>query len=222
MSCTQHCLSIQVGSEWDGKESIFRNYGGILGAWDEPVAAIRLKGGVPGEISIVWDDPVGERVSTFTMKLEASWFVSYHKPKVERPIRPGVWSVKIQLQPKDGGAVLMQNRFLVVPLTHENKQLLADPQLVNAKRTVTVKPIMDETGFTQWRNNVSKTGQQLEEWMDSLIARHWNVEGYCRTGMESVPSRCSWIPDCATTSWSSFSPDPKSEIGKVQSNGRIR
>ena len=77
------CISPQVGSEWDGKESIFRNLGGILGAWDEPVAAIRLKGGTPGGINIVWDDPVGERVSMFVMKLEASWFVSFHKPKVE-------------------------------------------------------------------------------------------------------------------------------------------
>ena len=100
----------QVGSEWDGKESIFRNYGGIIGAWDEPVAALRLKGGVPGEVSIIWDDPVGERVSTFVMKLEASWFVSYHKPKVDRPIRPGVWTVSVQVNPKANGPILMENK----------------------------------------------------------------------------------------------------------------
>ena len=107
VNITNIIIPPQVGSEWDGKESIFRNLGGILGAWDEPVAAIRLKEGAPGEINIIWDDPVGERVSTFVMKLEASWFVFFHKPKVERPIRPGVWTVKVTLSPKDGGTVLM-------------------------------------------------------------------------------------------------------------------
>ena len=186
------------------------------------MAAIRLKGGVPGEIGVSWEDPVGEKVSTFAMKLEASWFVSYHKPKVERPIRPGVWTVQVQLQPKDGGAVLMQNQFLVVPITHENKQPLADPQLVNAKRSVSVKPSVNAKEFALWRSNVTKAGPQLEQWMDSLVARHWNFEGYCRTGMEGAPSKCSWIPDCVATSWSSFSPDPKSDIGESQPNGRIR
>ena len=221
----QHCKSVllpQIGSEWDGKESIFRNLGGIIGAWDEPVAALRLKGGSPGEINIVWDDPVGERVSTFVMKLEASWFVSFHKPKVERPIRPGVWTVKVTLPPKDGGMVLMQNQFLVVPITHENKKPLSDPQSVNAKRTVTIKPSMNAKEFAQWVSNVSKTGPQLEHWMDSMVAKHWTIEGYCRTNMEGAPRECSWIPDCTSTSWSSFSPDPKSEIGKIQPNGRIR
>ena len=200
-----------------------------MGAWDEPVAALRLKGGSPGEVNIIWDDPVGERVSTFVMKLEASWFVSFHKPKVERPIRPGVWTVKVTLPPKDGGTVLMQNQFLVVPITHENRKPLADPQAVNARRTVTIKPSMDPKEFAQWRSNVSKSGAQLEQWLDSLVAKHWTIKGYCRTrtskegeGVGDSPKQCSWIPDCMSTSWSSFSPDPKSEIGKIQLNGRIR
>ena len=212
----------QVGSEWDGKESIFRNYGGIVGAWDEPVAALRLKGGVPGEVSIIWDDPVGERVSTFVMKLEASWFVSYHKPKVDRPIRPGVWTVSVQLNPKANGPILMEDKVLVVPITHESKLPLADPQSVNAKRTVTVKPSMNVEQFAVWRSNVSKTGHNLEQWLDSLVSRHWSIEGYCRTGRERGEGKCSWLPDCASTNWSSFSPDPKSEMGDIQPNGRIR
>ena len=175
-------------------------------------------------MNIIWDDPVRERVSTFLMKIEASWFVSYHKPKIERPIRPGIWTVKVQLQPKDGGDVLMQNKFLVVPITHENKKPLADPQSVNAKRTVTVKPSMDAKEFAIWRSNVSKTGPQLEQWMDGMVAGYWNIEGYCRTAAagNTPTGECSWIPDCATTSWSSLSPDPKSEIGEIKPNGRIR
>ena len=159
-------------------------------------------------------------MSTFVMKLEASWFVSYHKPKVERPIRPGVWTVSVQLNPKGNGPVLMETKFLVVPITHENKQPLADPQAVNAKRTVTVKPSMNVEQFAAWRSHVSKSGQHLEQWMDSLVSGHWTIEGYCRTS--SMENGCSLARDCLATSWSSFSPDPKSEIGDIKSDGRIR
>ena len=190
--------------------------------WDEPVAALRLRVGHPAEINILWYDPVGERVSKFVVKLEATWFVSYHKPKVERPIRPGVWTVKVALPHKDGGMVLMQNQFLVVPITHESKKPISDPLSLNAKRIMNIEPNIDADVFAEWRANVSKTGVELEHWMDSMVAKRWTIEGYCRTYMEEAPKQCLWIPDCASTSWSSFSPDPKSEIGKIQPNGRIR
>ena len=74
-----------------------RNYDGIIGVWDDPVAAIHLNVGKQGEVNIVWDDPTGERVATHTIKLEANWFVTYHKPKFDRPICPGVWNTRVEL-----------------------------------------------------------------------------------------------------------------------------
>lgn len=190
-----------------------------MGAWDEPVAAIRLATGRQGDIHIIWDDPVGERIATYPMKLEPIWFVSFHKPKIERPIRPGVWTVKLEMP---DGALLMHTKFLVVPITHENKEPLAMPQAVNARRTNTVKPSMDSKEFAKWKSNVSKSGTQLEQWMDDMVGNYWSIESYCRTNVGESGSRCSWIQDCASTSWSTFTPDPKSEIGEVQPNGRIR
>lgn len=199
---------------------MFRNYPGILGAWDEPVAAIKLTPGLQGNINIIWDDPVGERVANLPMKLESAWHVSYHKPKVERPIRPGVWMVSLELP---DGILLRQTKFLVVPITHENKEVLELPQTINAKRMYTVKPSLDVKVFGRWKNNVSKTGMQLEQWMDELVKEFWMIEGYCRMDVgQSGGDKCSWIQNCKTTSWSTFSPDPKTELGEVGTNGRIR
>lgn len=211
---------LQIGSDWDGKESVFRNYPGILGAWDEPVAAIRLTPGRQGDVNIIWDDPVGERVANYPIKLESSWYISYHKPKVERPIRPGVWTVHLELP---DSTLLMHTKFLVVPITHENKEVLELPQTINARRTYTVKPSMDVKEFGRWKNNVSKSGTQLEQWMDEMVRDYWTIDGYCRMDVgHSGGERCSWIQDCESTTWSSFSPDPKIDIGEIRTNGRIR
>ena len=212
----------QVGSEWDGKESIFRNHGNILGVWDEPVAALRLASGKYNEITLTWDDPTGSRVSTYDVKLDSSWVVTYHKPKLERPIRPGLWSVKIEMS---HGALLMQTDFMVTPLTHEHKRVLKSPQGVNAKR---LEPVSEGARYESWKRNATKSGTELESWVDELVGGYWGVEGHCRTisGRESdgggvANDGCSLI-DCTGVNWSTLSPDPKSELGEVQSNGRLR
>lgn len=204
----------QVGSDWDGKESIFRNYGGILGAWDDPVAAIRLNTGKSGEINVVWSDPTGKRVQSYTIKIETSWFVTYHKPKFERPIRPGIWNCRVEL--KDGTPIL-DTKFLVVPLTHENMAAMDNPASVNAAR---IHDSEESREFLEWKQNVQKTGTSLEEWLDKLVSDFWKLSAVCRT--EANRDRCSYIVDCASTDWSTFSPDPKTELGEVRWDGRIR
>ena len=171
-----------------------------------------------GEVNIIWEDPTGERIATYPMKLEANWFVSFHKPRVEKPIKPGVWSVYVELR---DGTPIMETKFLVVPITHENMVHLSDPQSVNARRANSVKPGMDSKEYIKWRNNVSKSGAQLDEWLDELVGEAWKLEGFCRTEIGNS-SHCSWLPDCTSASWSTFSSDPKSEIGEIQPNGRIR
>lgn len=205
-----------MGSDWDGKESIFRNYGEILGAWDEPVAAIRLNTGKTGEINVVWSDPTGKRVPPHTIKVETSWFVTYHKPKLERPIRPGIWNCRVEL--KDGTAI-METKFLVVPLTHENMEPINNPLSVNAARVGDSQKDGSQE-FLEWKQNVQKTGTDLEEWLDKLVSDFWKVTGVCRT--DANRDRCSHLVDCASTDWSTFSPDPKTELGEVKWDGRIR
>ena len=113
----------------------------------------------------------------------------------------------------------METKFLVVPLTHENMKVLEDPASVNAKRADDPRP-MESPDSIAWKENVQKSGESLEQWLDGLVGETWKLEGICRT--DSLADSCSFIPDCSSTDWSTFSPGPKSELGKVQRNGRIR
>ena len=262
-----HCC-VQVGSNWDAKESIFRNYGNILGVWDDPVAAVRLlttgnnnnnnnnnnNGGGPIEAEIEWVDPVGVVVSSYVMKMDASWFVAFHKPKLERPIRPGLWSVRLRGKGVAGGWAepLFRTDFAVVPLTHENKKPLLSPQDVNAVRGRGrgVKGHEGEQLFGVWKRNASMSGARLEGWVDDLVFQYWAVGGYCVGSALASQSSFNdnnnnnnnnnnnsdggggrgfkgegcgdWMPDCHVIEWSTLHPDPKSELGEVRPNGRLR
>lgn len=204
----------KVGSHWDGKESIFRNHGGILGPGDEPVVILRLSSGSKEIVNILWYDPV-DASNSYTIALEVDSLVKYHKPNLDRPIRPGIWTVKVET---DGysNRLLMEVNFLVLPLTHKNMRLLENPQEINAIRAGHLgKKMLSK--YSAWKANVTKVGTDLEEWVDSLVTRYWMLDGYCRShAKEGVKgaggSSCGWLSDCVSTAWSTRSPDTKSEL----------
>lgn len=192
---------------------MFRNYAGILGAWDEPVAAVRVDPGKPGDLNIVWTSPIKTRAALYTVKLESGWFVTFHKPKFDRPIHPGVWNCRVETT--DGTAV-MERKFLVVPLTHEHMQPMDNPPSVNAARINSAPEEMEE-----WKENVQKTGESLEQWLDQLLSEFWTIDDVCRTG-GNEDDDCKAFRHCQDFKWSTFSPDPKSEIGEIDRNDQIR
>lgn len=67
-------------------------------------------------------------------------------------------------------------------------------------------------------HNSQLVGQSLEKWVDSSVRTFWAMGKMCGTQTSSCPS----LELCSKTSWSSLSPDPKSELGPVKSDGRIR
>lgn len=70
----------------------------------------------------------------------------------------------------------------------------------------------------QARRSAALAGAALERWLDSLVAGVWTAMDVCATG----PSACPLLQTCSQTAWSSFSPDPKSELGAVKPDGRLR
>ena len=68
--------------------------------------------------------------------------------------------------------------------------------------------------------NARKIDGDLRAWSDDVIGGFWNVEATC--SLSGPIPECPMVRACPNVSWSSRSPDPKSEIGKVKPNGRIR
>lgn len=75
-----------------------------------------------------------------------------------------------------------------------------------------------ESALEESRKKASLMGKALEGWVDSLVGAFWVTGDMCSTQTSLCPS----VQLCAKTSWSSLSPDPKSELGVVKSNARIR
>lgn len=63
-------------------------------------------------------------------------------------------------------------------------------------------------------------GQPLERWVDGSVADFWVTSNVCAAA--ATASSCPAAELCSRTSWSSLSPDPKSELGLVKKDGRIR
>ena len=88
----------EIGSEWDQKERIFRNYHGILTVENSIQLSMVWRQGSPVNITIEWYSPSEEIESRYVMKVQGTWTVAYHKPTLEKPLEPGIWRVEISTE----------------------------------------------------------------------------------------------------------------------------
>lgn len=176
------------------------------------MVALRLTIGRMGHVKTVWENPIGKVVENHDVKLDPSMTVTFHKPNFENPIMPGIWKVWIEVD----SHVYMSQRFLVTPISYNKNLLLDNPVVVNGRRLDLAKSdIIDSEKYAKWRNNVIKTGKDLSDWIDELAESFWSIKDICSS------TSCTSIRSCDESSWSTFYPDPKSELGPVQTNGLI-
>ena len=200
---------------WDEKESIFRNYAGLVGPSDDVVLAMHWVLGEAMEARNEWYDPTGELTFSHRTKVEAHTVVSFTKPNLVKPLRPGVWSVRLLI----GSQLTMETSFLVVPLSHKEKKLMDKPESINAARmTETHHNTVTDEAFDHWRNGVILSGPPLMQWIDEQVLQFWTLKSLCG------PPSCTAVTQCkdGSSDWSTLSPDPKSELNDVNNIGLLR
>uniref|UniRef100_U3CPI3 Xylosyltransferase 2 n=1 Tax=Callithrix jacchus TaxID=9483 RepID=U3CPI3_CALJA len=219
----------EVGTDWDAKERLFRNFGGLLGPMDEPVGMQKWGKGPNVTVTVIWVDPINVIAATYDILIESTAEFTHYKPPLNLPLRPGVWTVKILHH----WVPVAETKFLVAPLTFSNRQPIKPEealklhngplrnaymeqsfQSLNPVLSLPISPAQVE----QARRNAASTGTALEGWLDSLVGGMWTAMDICATG----PTACPVMQTCSQTAWSSFSPDPKSELGAVKPDGRLR
>ncbi len=115
------CLSLrQIGTEWDPKERIFRNFGGVIGPLNEPLAVQKWARGPNLTATIVWIDPALVVAASYDITVDVDAEYTHYKPPLQRPLRPGTWTVRVLKQWERVAEV----RFLVMPLTFKDKEPL--------------------------------------------------------------------------------------------------
>ncbi|XP_023584091.1 xylosyltransferase 1, partial [Trichechus manatus latirostris] len=219
----------EVGTDWDAKERLFRNFGGLLGPMDELVGMQKWGKGPNVTVTVIWVDPVNIIAATYDILIESTAEFTHYKPPLNLPLRPGVWTVKILHH----WVPVAETKFLVAPLTFSNRQPIKPEealklhngplhgaymeqnfQSLNPVLSLPINPAQVE----QARRHAASTGAVLEGWLDSLVGSMWTAMDICTTGSTACPI----MQACSQTAWSSFSPDPKSELGAVKPDGRLR
>uniref|UniRef100_A0AAX7VC03 Xylosyltransferase 2 n=1 Tax=Astatotilapia calliptera TaxID=8154 RepID=A0AAX7VC03_ASTCA len=220
--------NLEIGTEWDPKERIFRNFGGVIGPLDEPLAVQKWARGPNLTATIVWVDPALVVAASYDITVDLDAEYTHYKPPLQHPLRPGTWTVRVLKQWERVAEV----HFLVMPLTFNNKEPLrkedswlhAGPpgnlyleqsfqQLSSVLKLPPQEPAMQVA-----QRNAQLVGQALDAWVDTSVESFWVIGDLCATQTSSCPA----LGSCSKTAWSPLSPDPKSDMGPVKSDGRIR
>ncbi|XP_028843481.1 xylosyltransferase 2 [Denticeps clupeoides] len=220
---------LEVGTEWDPKERIFRNFGGVIGPLDEPVAVQKWTRGPNLTATVVWIDPANVVAASYDISVDVDAEFTQYKPPLKHPLRPGAWTVRIlRLWER-----IAEVRFLVTPLTFKDGEPLSKEehtwlhtgppgnlyldqsfqQLGTVLRLPPMEPALQES-----QRNAQLVGPALEAWADRSLGSFWSTGGVCSS--QALP--CPSVGLCGKSAWSSLSSDPKSELGPVKNNGRIR
>ncbi|XP_054614371.1 xylosyltransferase 1-like [Dunckerocampus dactyliophorus] len=227
---TNRLQHVQVGADWDPKERLFRNRGGLLGPQDEPVAVQRWTRG-PSNLTatVVWIDPTNVIAATYDIHVDASADVTHYRPPLTAPLRPGVWTLRVL----NHWSLLGQTSFIVAPLEFYQQQPIKQEEVLRLHDGPAKNSYMEQSfhglnpvlrlpislgAVEEAEANAGLTGASLRHWLDRLLEAYWSAADVCSTG----PSACPIMQLCRLTAWSSHSPDPKSELGPAQQDGRIR
>ncbi|XP_035262505.1 xylosyltransferase 2 [Anguilla anguilla] len=221
--------NLEVGTGWDPKERIFRTFGGVMGPLDEPVAVQKWARGPNLTATIVWIDPALVVAASYDISVDVEAEFTQYKPPLQRPLRPGAWTVRVLRL----WETVAETRFLVTPLAFKGRQpfnkdedswLHAGPpgnlymEQGFQQLSLVLKLTKGEQALEEAQKKAQLVGKALEDWIDASVGAFWVTGDICST----QPSPCPALVQCNTSSWSSLSPDPKSELGPVRSNGRIR
>lgn len=169
-------------------------------------------------------DPLANVVYTSSFTASKGASIVTHVPRLEKPLRPGVWMVKTREVGADKNPNInwtIQSKFLILPLSHHQGRLINEKEasLFNqgpytspneAEEPKQLDPVAGRVA-----KNSSPLGRDLDEWIDQLLASFWNQASSClamplpEAGQSSL---CRVLPPCSETYWSTLYPDPKSSF----------
>ncbi|GAB1609398.1 xylosyltransferase 2-like [Argonauta hians] len=226
---------LEVSTDFDPKELIFRNYGQLMGPYSNIALRHSWANGDEVAVSAAWIDPSNTIAASFDMKIPSGAHIAAHKPPFRKPLRPGVWTIKMFHEWETFAEV----KFLILPLSfYQSRPILASEIYATHNgpkgRYLDLDNKIDFSDFrkplkieniteaeTRAVINGRKVGKDLDKWIDSLTEEFWQLQNFC-THKELVPF-CGVPERCEHSTWSSMAADTKSTITVVDENtGHLR
>ena len=141
--------ALQVGTSYDTKEEIFRNYPGFFGPRSTGLTLQYIwKEGPEGNVTFSWVDPSGKTVSTLEKHIQSDISSGIYTLETNSTstLQTGVWKL----------------------LVHSDSQEIAEVQFL-------VLPLED----SEEPDSVKQTDQNLLARIDELTAQFWKADGLC-------------------------------------------
>jgi protein xylosyltransferase len=211
-----------VGTSFDPKEELFRNFGRIFGPLSEIVLRHEWGEGPEVKVTVAYIDPANYIAASYEILIKSDDRILSHKPEFSLPLRPGLWRVKIMYLWQD----VATTGFIVLPMTHVYGKRISAVQAedlnngpkgnmyVANKSFVDLEPLVGLKDTPRIRlqaeGNGKLAGDQLDGFVDSLMKKQWKIAETCLASGDL--GTCKRFQACNSTDWSSKSPDPKSEI----------
>ncbi|CAG9858898.1 unnamed protein product [Phyllotreta striolata] len=227
-SLTDDLDSLVIGSDYDQKERICRNFAGVLSAYSEPVLAYSFKRWPDNNevynLSALWIGPDGELYGVGAFSVDGASLVGHSKSGLQQPILPGIWTVKVLHK----NAKVAQLEFPILPMESYNGQPVDSRQLayLNGGSKYSGEKFYNEFGKflpsaerrrsrrSASLRNTRKIGEELWKWSDELVSGFYEISKRC-VDSESMEMCGEIWENCRRTNWSSLADDPKSAIRSI-------
>lgn len=190
------------------------------------------EGGEAVDIILLLTDPLGYITFETDVKIPKGMDNTVvTKVDLPKPMIPGQWKAKVVY----ANSLVAEASFLILPEIYTqrtfSKKILIDYRLGTyvasmeaTERSVHYNLLTADDKFyktvDELQTYISSTQSQLLDWLDSLVLNFWTPDAACSVDYKTD---CDVITLCNSTSWSSFSPDPKSELKGIDpKTGKMR
>lgn len=216
---------ISVGTEYDPKEQLVRDFARILGPDSSPGVLHSWGAGQAVAVTIVWVDPAKVVAGSYEVQVEPGPQTLFHRPEFRKPLRPGAWTVMLFHH----WSLVAQMRFLVSPVAYRDGRKLVSTTVASQANGGPRGPyighdlsrVEEHLGYSvetrrtlqmQADEDASLVGQDLERWVDALMAQFWTFRVACSARYGSSSRACELLTPCRESGWSSYWPDPTVEV----------
>ncbi|KAF0302651.1 Xylosyltransferase oxt [Amphibalanus amphitrite] len=236
-SAEDRLTSMDISTDFDQKEAMFRNFGRVMGVFATPVIMHSWSGGRAQNVTVAFQDPAGQvaRAESFSLNTTEESRSGVTRLAVRQPLRPGTWRVHVLADhvpvARAEFPVLPLEVFKARPVNRDQAKLLhSGPSQSYSEQRVVAALQRILGGADQPAELAAATaaaerhGEQLTEWTDSIVRRHFSLESLCLASAPPPSAGClTPLPrSCRDTDWSSLTPDPKAELHGIEPGGRLR
>ncbi|XP_012268134.2 xylosyltransferase oxt [Athalia rosae] len=214
--------SLIVNTEYDQKEQTFRNLLGGISPISSPILAYELTVGsiIMRNLSVLWVDPHGQLADVNQLQVDEVVLFGHVKPQIVEPLVIGTWHVIIMAE----SDLVAKLNFLITPLAYWRNQKITSRKAREIHNGPMIPYKVTHNTNHRWTNYLSSStatnvnsgyteqriGPELDRWIDALVSEYYGIKNTCWTmQMSKIRGK---LEKCGETSWSSLSPDYKSDV----------